>query len=149
MQYYNPPCQCLNCHDPIHTNVFRQSVNYIGYALCITCQDSLKTKLRDTSRETIKLYFSLKKRGVPAAFEGLQTIDIAIVDTKVNIEVGEPQHSYHPDKALAALQQAFFSCRDGQLSLLIPSALVAYHLEETADYITEFLNASCRRGLQN
>ncbi len=147
MQYYNPPCQCLNCQDPIHAEVLRHSVSYLGYALCLSCQDNLKSPLRATTRETVKLYFSLKKRGVPASFDGIQAIDIAIVDSRVNLEVGDRQTNYHPDRDLAALQQAFCTGSSDRFTVHIPSALVAYHLDETADHITAYLNASSKRLL--
>ncbi|HTD92791.1 MAG TPA: DUF559 domain-containing protein [Chitinophagaceae bacterium] len=143
MHYHHPPDQCVNCNYPIHSTVLRHSINHLGYALCITCQEKLRTKLRSTSRETLKLYFSLKKRGIPAELEksdGYKRIDIAIVPSKVNIEVDGPQHTYNPRQALADLKRTYHSYAQGYFTLRIPNALVAYNLEETVDYITEILH---------
>jgi very-short-patch-repair endonuclease len=86
--------------------------------------------------------FSLKKRGVPAElekFDGYKTIDIAVVDAKVNIEVDCHQHISNPKQALADLKRTYFSLQKGFLTLRIPTALIRENLEATADYITTFL----------
>lgn len=123
----------------------RWSITHFRVSLCISCQENIGEKVLTTTRETSKLYFSLKRRGVPAElekFDGYKSIDIAITDAMVNIEVDGPQHNYNPIQALADLKRSFYSFRRGYLTIRIPNALVAYNLEETVDYITEFLNTS-------
>lgn len=93
----------------------------------------------------IELYLSLKFRGVPAELEkcdGHKTIDIAVVDAKVNIEVDGPQHNYKCEQALSELSRTFYSFQKGYLTLRIPNTLIRKNLEETADCITEFLKLS-------
>ena len=90
MKHYNSTQACVNCSCHIDQKVFEFSRNNLGFPLCIPCQKWLGEKLDETTRETVDLYFSLKVRGVPAQLEkddGYKSIDIAIVDAKVNIEV--------------------------------------------------------------
>jgi very-short-patch-repair endonuclease len=139
-----PPGHCLNCFESIHQHERRFSVNFMGHALCATCQSNLKTSLKESSRETAKLYFSLKQRGIPAVLEKathLKGVDIAVNGTQLNIEVDTPLHTCHPEKALAELKQVYYSADRGFFTLHIPNALVAYNLEQTADTIASLVKA--------
>ena len=71
--------------------------------------------------------------------DGNKTIDIAVVDAKVNIEVDCHQHVSNPKQVLSDLKRTYFSLQKGFLTLRIPNALIREYLEETADYITAFL----------
>ena len=148
MSHQHHPCQCVNCLNTIPPAVLRHSINITGYALCATCQDNLRFKLKHTSRQTAKLYFLLKERGIPAElekFDGFKSIDIAITGAKVNIEVDGPQHSYNHQQALADLKRTYYSFKKGYYTLRIPNALVAYDHNEAVDFIEEFIKVSCRR----
>lgn len=92
--------------------------------------------------EAVQLYFALKERGVPAELEkydGFKHIDIAITKAKVNIEVDGGHHNYNNRQALSDLKRTYHSFLKGYLTLRIPNSLVREHLEETADYLTDFL----------
>jgi len=52
------------------------------------------------------------------------------------------QHNFNPNQALADLKRTFFAFRKGYLTLRIPNSLVRSHLDQTADFITEFLMES-------
>ena len=147
MQYYHQTSRCQNCACSIEQKVQLSSVIWFSVALCTTCQESIGEKIRATTRETSKLYFGLKKRGVAVHLElldGHDTMDIAIDDSGMNLEVDDPQISYNPKEALAALKQTFLSFRSEDKVLHIPNALVAYNLEETVDYISEFVRSRRR-----
>jgi hypothetical protein len=149
MKHYNGTNSCINCSRHIDHKVFEFSNSNFGFPLCIPCQKRLKEKLDETTRETVDLYFSLKARGVPAELEksdGYKTIDIAIVDAKVNIEVDGRQHSFNAKQALSDLQRTYYSFKKGYFTLRIPNALVRHNLDETADYITDLLNVSKKRN---
>jgi len=103
---------CVNCNDDIDTNVYRYSFQNYGFPLCYACQKTLKNKIDETTDETIRLYFSLRKRGVPAQLEkndGYKTIDIAVVAAKVNIEVDGTHHNYSYQQALADLKRTYYA----------------------------------------
>ena len=140
MKHYEKMHSCLHCHSYIDEKVYTWSTTNFGFQLCYTCQSSIN--LNNNTAEATKLYLSLKKRGVPAElekFDGYKTIDIAVVDAKVNIEVDSHQHISNPKQALSALKRTCFSIQKGYLTLRIPNALIREYLEETADYITTFL----------
>ena len=142
---------CLNCNDALTDPELYQSVNRLGHPLCSSCQQELKTKLEQTSRETVKLYFLLKQRGINVELEkddSLNTIDIAIVNAKVNIEVDKPQTSYNRTTALADLKRRYYSFEKGYYTLRIPNALVAYDQDDAVSFIEEFLQVSCQPQYQ-
>lgn len=133
---------CLECGDEISFKVYEYSINKFGVPLCIEDQHWVIEMETKTTEETLKLYFALKERNVPAEIEkndGYKTIDIAVVEAKVNIEVDGQQHNFNPHQALADLKRTYYSFKKGYLTLRIPNTLIRWNLEETADYITEFL----------
>jgi hypothetical protein len=143
MQYFNPPGHCRNCSAAINQHVIAYSTDTFGYPLCITCQQDVGNKFNYSTKETINLYFSLRERGVPAElekFDGFKTVDIAVAEARVNIEVDGEQHFNNADQAFDDLQRTFFSFKKGFLTLRIPNVLVKQNLKQTADYVTEFLN---------
>jgi len=140
MKHYEKMHSCLHCHSYIDEKVYTWSTTTYGFELCLTCQ--LSINLNNSTEEATRLYLSLKKRGVPAELEkydGYKTIDIAVVDARVNIEVDGHQHVSNPKQALAELKRTYFSLQKGFLTLRIPTTLIRENLEETADYITTFL----------
>ncbi len=142
MKCYAKPLNCQHCHCHIDQWVYDFSINTYGFHLCIPCQKLFENYSVITTRETIQLYFSLKDRGVPAElekFDGHKAIDIAVVEARVNIEVDGPQHNSDYRQALADLKRTYYSFRKGYLTLRIPNSLVRNNLQETAEYITEFL----------
>ena len=127
MQYFNPPGHCRNCHAAISQHVISYSTTTFGHSLCIPCQQDVGNKFNYSTKETINLYFSLRDRGVPAElekFDGYKTIDIAVVEAKVNIEVDGAQHLNNADQAFADLQRTFYSFKKGYLTLRIPNILI-------------------------
>jgi very-short-patch-repair endonuclease len=113
--------------------------------LCIPCQEWIEAQQIKTPPEAIELYLALKLRGVTAElekFDGYKTIDIALVDAKVNIEVDDPNRNYIHEPALADLRRALYSFQKGYLTLRIPNKLIDENPEETADAIADFLKLS-------
>ena len=145
MKTYNQKPECLECEIDIDNRVHNYSVDNFGIPLCRDCQDWVRHAEEHSTPESLTLYFELRKRKVPAElekFDGNKTIDIAVVDAKVNIEVDGQQHNYNPRQALADLKRTYFSFKKGYFTLRIPNSLVKNHLHDTADLITEILNVS-------
>ena len=141
---------CIECGCYIQQKVFDYSLNNYGHPLCRSHQQWLSTIFYNSSTtpQAIELYFALRRRGVPAELEkwdGYKTIDIAVTDAKVNIEVDGKHHNYNHQQALSDLKRTFYSFQKGYLTLRIPNSLVEWSIEETADYITEFLIESKNR----
>lgn len=151
MNIFRPHFNCNHCQIVIDKRVSEYSRDNFGHPLCMDCQDWLRQKIDDTSvtKTTFDLYIALKLRGVPAElekFDGYKTIDIAVVEAKVNIEVDGGQHNFNANQALSDLKRTYFSFKKGFLTLRIPNALVTNHLEQTADYVTDFLTENLNRN---
>ena len=135
---------CIKCKNGIDDRVFNYSIQNYSQPLCRICQNWFEDILDYTTAtdEAIDLYFELLKRGVPAQLEksdGYKTIDIAVPDAKVNIEVDGGHHNFNHKQALSDLKRTYYSFKKGYLTLRIPNSLAKYHLEDAADLITDFL----------
>lgn len=133
---------CLECNAIVDDRVFNYSVNNFGIPLCYDHQHWIKTLPSQVTNEALELYFELKLRGVPAQlekFDGNKTIDIAVPQAKVNIEIDGSHHNWQPRQALSDLRRTYHSFKKGYFTFRIPNSLVHNHLEETADLITEML----------
>lgn len=144
LMYYQPSFnECVECAAPLDKRVYNYSIDNFGAPLCRGHQDWIKTKkTTDTARS---LYFALKQHGVPAElekFDGYKTIDIAIPECKVNIEVDGKHHNSNPNQALSDLQRTYYSFLKGYITLRIPNSLVERDLESTVDYLVRLLNCN-------
>ncbi len=95
------------------------------------------------TEEAKRLFYELKKRGVPAElekFDGYKHIDIAIPEAKFNIEVDGMHHNFSSKQALADLKRTYYSFKKGYFTLRIPNPLIREEIENVADLITEILN---------
>jgi very-short-patch-repair endonuclease len=146
MRNTHTPHLCLNCNEALTDSELYYSVNRLGHPLCPSCQQSLKSKLEHTSRETVKLYFLLKQKGIAVELEkdGNNSTDIAIANAKVNIEVDQPQTNYNRRQVLADLKRTYYSFEKGYYTLRIPNGLVAYDQDDAVSFIEEFLQVSCQ-----
>lgn len=150
MSYNNQQPDCCNCFDKIDERVFQYSNQNFGIALCRPCQDWFRGILACTSATdaSISLYFALRLRGVPAELEkhdGFKTIDIAVPDAKVNIEVDGEHHNKNSQQAMRDLDRTLYAYKKGFLTLRIPNSLVKSNLDQAADKITEYLVVSRER----
>lgn len=145
MKTYKTKCVCLDCGAALQQPVYQYSTTQLGLPLCLGCQNVFKEKSQKATKDSLELYLALRRRGVPAELEkwdGHKTIDIAVTEARVNIEVDGMQHNFNSSQALADLKRTFFAFKKGYLTLRIPNSLVRSHLEQTADFITEFLMES-------
>jgi len=143
----NESNSCLECNKKISTSEIKFSTSKYNIPLCLYHQNWVEYMGQKTTFETIRLYFSLKERGVPAEmekFDGFKHIDIAIPEAKVNIEVDGGHHNYSNKQALADLKRTYFSFLKGYLTIRIPNSLVYndYVLAETTDFIVGILQES-------
>lgn len=141
---------CIECGKSLTLKVMEYSSENYGVLLCIEHQNWIEYISTITTEETIRLYFALKERGVPAQiekFDGYKHIDIAIPEAKVNIEVDGKHHNYNKNQALSDLKRTYHSFLKGYFTLRIPNSLVYNDdtLEESADYIVQFLNESLKK----
>ncbi|WP_370090398.1 DUF559 domain-containing protein [Ekhidna sp.] len=138
---------CIQCQVYLPKNVHDYSVNSFGVPLCRSDQDWVRQMEGQTTYETLRLYFALKQRGVPAElekFDGFKTIDIAIPEAKVNIEVDGSHHNTSAKQAMSDLKRTYYSFMKGYMTFRIPNQLTRNDdiLEETADFLVDILKAS-------
>jgi very-short-patch-repair endonuclease len=137
---------CIECEAWLDKKVFFYSIDTFGAPLCLNHQDWVRSI--KTTPTALTLYLALRQSGVPARLEkydGYKTIDIAIPECKVNIEVDGLHHNFNPDQALSDLQRTYYSFLKGFLTLRIPNSLIEWNLENTVDYIVRFLNHNNQR----
>jgi very-short-patch-repair endonuclease len=137
--------KCIECYCSIDVAVFEYSKSHFSLSLCRSCQIKFRNLKNEPTPEAKELYLALRKRGVPAElekFDGYKTIDIAVTEARVNIEVDGTHHNYTPQQAIADLYRTFFSFQKGYITLRIPNSLIKHDLEMTADLVTEFLSES-------
>ncbi len=140
----NQSITCAHCNTAITENDFKYSNENCGLSLCIHCQSWFWQTIRNTTatKETISLYLLLKQKDVHVELEkydGYKTTPIAATDAMVNIEVDGSQHNSDPFVALSDLQSTCYDFSNGYLTLRIPKSLIKKHLQETANYIFQFL----------
>jgi very-short-patch-repair endonuclease len=139
---------CCNCLRHIDEQVYQYSMKHFQFALCIPCQSSLRDKIEVTTSHTLSLYFLLRKKGIAAQlekFDGFKTIDIAVVEARLNIEVDGAHHNTRHEQALADLKRTYYAFEKGYYTLRIPNSLVKSHPVETADYVADFVELSLRK----
>ena len=137
---------CIECDCSIRGNVHYYSTQTFGFPLCREHQDWVRN--HEATEQAIVLYFLLKENGVPAELEkydGYKSVDIVIEEAKVHIEVDGTHHNYNHNQALSDLKRTFHSFRKGYITLRIPNSLMYSKAEETADYITDFLELNLKR----
>lgn len=147
MQYLPRPDNCMNCNDDLVAKDLFYSTSQLGYPLCTSCHHELAPKFKKSSREALRLYFSLRRRGIRAElekFDGFKTFDIAIKEAKLNIELEGRKAHYNPFEAIADLERDCVSFKKGFNTIRIPNELIAYDLEKTTNYLHHFINVNKR-----
>lgn len=143
MGYY-----CNRCNKAISEEVYNYSKEHFSRPLCRDHQSNNQTKKSYSKKpkptpEAIRLGELLKNLGHYVEFEkydGYKHIDIAIVKSKVNIEV-DGSHHHGKTQALRDLKRTFYSWNKDFVTLRIPNSLTRDEetLRETAEYIDMFL----------
>jgi hypothetical protein len=140
---------CLECDCTIDKAVYNYSTNYFGVPLCRNHQNWIKQlDPRKITEYALTLYFALKECGVPAELEkydGFKTIDVAIEEAKVHIEVDGGQHNYSSRQVLSDLQRTYYSFKKGYFTLRIPNSLIRDDLDDTVDLIVDLLKVGRRK----
>lgn len=137
---------CLICKNDIDDKVKEYSTKNFGYYLCRKHQDFIRGKMDESATpHSITLWLELIKRGIRAEvekFDGYKTIDIAVVEAKINIEVDGSHHNRSPKQAIADLRRTYYSFRKGYYTIRIPNSIIETHLMETADLVAEMVEES-------
>jgi very-short-patch-repair endonuclease len=147
---------CNICNQIISEEEYNYSIKRFSKALCREHQ--LKTLKKDfyikpePTPQALKLGNLLKSMGHKVEFEkydGYKHIDIAIVKSKVNIEVDGGQH-HGKTQALRDLKRTFYSWNKDYVTLRIPNCLTKEEdtLKEAAELIHRFLDKGRTQQLE-
>ncbi len=97
-------------------------------------------KTRGISDEARLLHSALRERGIDARieqFDGHKHIDIAIVPSRLNIEVDGDAHYTDTETMLRDLARDYFSGEKGYDTIHIPNHVITDQLSAVADTIAE------------
>jgi very-short-patch-repair endonuclease len=133
---------CIECNTTLELRVYEHSIVKFAIPLCPTCQHAFKARFKSPSKEIRELCQALRKRGVPAQMgknSEVMTIDIPTSDAIVNIEIDGHSQKHSTKQALTDLKRSYHAFKRGYLTLRIPLSVLKSNLEETAQYITDFL----------
>ncbi len=100
---------------------------------------------KEPTFEAKKLYYALVDEGVPAKLElndGYKTIDIAVPDAMINIEVDGGQHNFDSKQAISDLKRTYYSIKKGYFTIRIPNSLIRDYFDDTVNLIVEILKES-------
>lgn len=101
-------------------------------------------KKQNQSEQANRLYCALLKRGVKAELgysDGYKTIDIAILNAHIYIEVDGIQHFTSPKQILSDFKRYHFSDGDDFRTFYVTNQIVDKYVEEVADALTEVVNS--------
>ncbi len=142
--YYRNSHYCSECITSIEFELYQSSVKLYKVPLCVSCQEKFNGRSDNATPQARNLYMALKRRGIPAELEkyvGRLTTEIAIPDAMVNIELESgPNNLNSKQEALAEMKRTYFAFKKGYLTLKIPNSLVESNVDETAQFIFDFLN---------
>lgn len=92
------------------------------------------------SNQAKSLYEALCKRGIDARLEhsdGYKTVDIAILEAHLYIEVDGIQHFTNPEQIMRDFKRSHFSDGDDFRTFYVTNQIIETHLEEVADAIVK------------
>ncbi|MFA6446274.1 MAG: DUF559 domain-containing protein [Candidatus Paceibacterota bacterium] len=95
-----------------------------------------------------KLYEALKDRGISSRLiypDGHKTIDIALPNSKLYIEIDGIQHYDDPDQIISDIERAVYSEKDGFHTIRFTNQLIDTHLDQIADAIVKVVKKIAAR----
>jgi len=134
----NKTFYCSICKTIITRGVFDYSIDKFDRALCKQHQ-----KEQLATIQAKKLYNELKNKGINCELEssdGYKSVDIAIPDAKLYIEIDGKHHTTNPKQLLSDIKRDTHSFENGYVTKRISNDLIKEHLEDVANSIKEVVN---------
>lgn len=133
--------KCMCCTDPIDYREYTHSMNSFGIAMCQPCTRHYTSKLAQSEPLERVLYAALVKKGIRGAelqyFDGVKTVDIAILPARLHIEI-HGSHHVHASQELTDMWRSNYSLkRSDVLTLRIPNLVVLQDVESAATLINK------------
>ena len=95
---------------------------------------------KSSSNQTKKLYEALKSKGIDAQieyFDGHKTVDIAILDAHIYIEVDGIQHFTNPKQIMSDFKRYHFSDGDDFNTFYVTNQIIDNYLEGVTEALVE------------
>jgi very-short-patch-repair endonuclease len=131
MGYY-----CFVCKETISKTDYEYSILKVNAGLC---QKHQKT----VTRQAIRLSRALKKMSVDNIleyFDGHKTVDMAILNAKLIIEIDGSQHTLDPQQVCADYDREKYSLKDGFFTWRISNRYIDSNLYQTALSVGQLAN---------
>ncbi|MBO6829024.1 hypothetical protein [Allomuricauda sp.] len=131
---------CKDCGKGLDPHQYKASKESLGVTLCERHTKLIKRVIlnNDTPIEAIHLFYALKEAGVSPMLEwwdGKKSVDIAISRVKLNIEIDQNYNMITHEQAIADLEDAMHSFKNGFTTVRIPHLAIKYYLDETVENI--------------
>lgn len=100
----------------------------------------MPTSIDNPSKQTKMLYDALKSKGINAQMEyydGHKTVDIAILDAHIFIEVDGIQHFTNPKQILSDFKRYHFSDGDDFNTFYVTNQIIDKYVDEVANALLE------------
>ena len=126
---------CCICKKTITKKQFEYSMNIFGKALCFQHQNEQKA-----TSQAKKLFNALQYRKLDCKLEatdGHKSVDIAIDNAKMYIEIDGSHHSTNPMQLKADLERDYYSYNNGYVTKRLTNYQINNNLEEIADALSE------------
>jgi len=101
--------------------------------------------MKKVTKQEKKLFNALRRRGVYCELEyndGKKTVDIAINDSKIDVEVDGLYHYLRPKQIVSDIKRSRWSTKNGYSTIHIFNSIIDEHLEELADAICKVARAN-------
>jgi len=101
-----------------------------------------QNNLPSASASAKLLYDALKSRNVDAILEyndGHKTVDIAVLEAKLFIEVDGLQHFTNPEQIMRDFKRSHYSDGDDFRTFYVTNQIIEKYLDDVADAITEVI----------
>lgn len=140
MRYY-----CSVCKEIISEKVCRYSIDIFGAALCINHQKTV-------TPQAVKLSNALKNMKIENVLEyndGFKHVDIAIIPSKLYIELDGSQHVFSPKQMCADDERDKHSSQDGFYTMRIANIYIDKDVDKVAVSVAQLANKRYREILEN
>lgn len=126
--------RCADCDDQLHFFEYTRTIDLFGAPFCNPCA---KTRLKKATAYEKKLHAALKRAKIPALLQyndGNKTVDIAIKDAGLYIEVDGPYHKSLEQQLRDSLRDVY-SRKAGFETIRIPNSRVVHSIADLVKQI--------------
>lgn len=144
--------KCEICSENVKQEDIDCSAKY-EVCMCTKCRRKLAEVHNQSSKllsnKQILVYMALEHRGLKPEIEwndSYKTVDIAILDAKVYIEINGEHHVTDAYQHITDMKRSYYSILDGYLTLNVFNQVIPGYLNEIANTIKNICTARVNGG---